>query len=191
MMVHDATQADGYHVPQGAASSEDVAGNRVDRPAGTDFQALVAAIGDAVIVSDARGMITVWNGAAERIFGHAAPEALGQSLDLITPERQRARHWQGYHATMRSGQTRYGADVLRVPAIHKDGRPLSIAFTVGLMHGADGQVVGIAAVIRDETERWAEERALRRRVAELEGARDTEPSETGGGCTRQTQPTKT
>jgi len=133
-----------------------------------DLGRLVAAAGDAVIVADAGGAITLWNPAAERLFGYAESEALGSSLDLIIPQRQQQRHWDGYYKTMETGQTRYGNDVLRVPAMHKDGRALSIAFTVALLHGADGKVSGIAAIIRDETSRWKEERALRQRLAELE-----------------------
>ena len=133
-----------------------------------DFTELAHAMGDAVIVSDAAGDITFWNGAAERIFGFTAGDALGQSLDIIIPEKQRARHWQGYHETMRTGQTRYGADLLKVPALHKDGRPLSIAFTVALLQGTGGGSPAIVAVVRDETERWAKERALKKRVSELE-----------------------
>lgn len=137
-------------------------------PRAIDFGQLVETAGDAVVVSDADGAITVWNPAAERIFGYAASEAIGRSLDLITPERQRQRHWEGYARTMKTGVTRYGADTLRVPALHKDGRSLSIAFTVGLLRGADGTVTGIAAIIRDETRRWTEEREMRRRLADLE-----------------------
>jgi PAS domain S-box-containing protein len=133
-----------------------------------DFAELVARAGDAVVVADAQGIIRVWNQAAQRIFGFTEAEALGQSLDLITPERHRQRHWNGYEKTMRTGETRYGADVLRVPALHKDGRPLSIAFTVGLLVDAANTVTGITAVIRDETQRWNEERQMRRRLAELE-----------------------
>ncbi|WP_431855255.1 PAS domain-containing protein [Azospirillum sp.] len=137
---------------------------------GIDIDQFVTAIGDAIIVSDARGAITVWNPAAERMFGFSRDEALGRSLDLIIPERQRQRHWDGYETTMRTGETRYGTQLLRVPALHKDGHTLSIAFTVALLRGADGAVTGIVAVVRDETTRWNEERALRRRVAELESA---------------------
>ena len=133
-----------------------------------DFVQLVAAAGDAVIVSDAGGAIILWNPAATRIFGFSEAEALGQSLDLIIPERQRQRHWDGYDRTMRTGETRYGSDVLRVPALSKDGRQLSIAFTVALLRGADDQVTAIVAIVRDETSRWTEERQLRRRLAELE-----------------------
>jgi hypothetical protein len=69
---------------------------------------------------------------------------------------------------MRTGHTKYGTEVLRVPAIHKDGRTLSIAFTVALMRAPDTGARVIAAIIRDETTRWNEERELRRRLAELE-----------------------
>ncbi|BAU89770.1 PAS/PAC domain-containing protein [Methylorubrum populi] len=138
-----------------------------------DTSGLVAAIGDAVVISDADGRIVTWNPAAERIFGFSEAEALGETLDLITPERHRKRHWDGYAKTMRTGETRYGTSLLKVPALHKDGRALSIAFTVALLHGADDEVTGIAAIIRDETERFQEERNLRRRVAELEEALGT------------------
>jgi len=133
-----------------------------------DLELLVQAAGDAIIGADPEGKIVLWNPAAERVFGFAAPEALGQTLDLIIPERFRARHWGGYREVMRTGQTRYGAEVLRVPAHHKDGRPLSIAFTVALLSGADGQIEAIAAIVRDETSRWNEERAMRQRLRELE-----------------------
>jgi PAS domain S-box-containing protein len=133
-----------------------------------DFKQLIEAVGDAIVVCDASGAITLWNPAAERMFGFTENEALGQSLDLIVPERQRQRHWDGYHKTMETGQTRYGHDVLRVPALHKDGRALSIAFTVGMLYSAEQKVTAIVAIIRDETARFSEERSLRKRLAELE-----------------------
>ncbi len=133
-----------------------------------DFEAFVQAAGDAIVAAAPDGSIVLWNPAAERIFGYTEPEALGKSLDLIIPERLRGRHWEGYRKVMQTGQTRYGSDVLRVPAVHKDGRRLSIAFTVALLYGPNNEVQVIVAVIRDETSRWEEERALRQRLAELE-----------------------
>ena len=100
----------------------------------------------------------------------AASEAidLGQSLDLIIPERLRKRHWDGYNETMHSGVTKYGTTLLRVPAAHRDGTSMSIAFTVAMLHAPDGKPAAVAAVIRDETSRFNEDRALRKRLAELE-----------------------
>lgn len=135
-----------------------------------DCEQLVQSMGDAVVVADTSGAISFWNAAATRIFGFSEAEALGRPLDLIIPQRQRERHNEGYAKTVATGQTRYGTTLLRVPALHKEGRTLSIAFTVCLLTGADGQVQGVAAVVRDETERFEQERQLRRRLTELEAA---------------------
>lgn len=135
-----------------------------------DFKELVGAIGDAVVAADPAGAITLWNPAAERMFGHTEAEAMGKSLDIIIPQRQQQRHWDGYHKTMETGKTKYGNDVLRVPAMHKDGHTLSIAFTVAMLHTADGKISAIVAVVRDESARFAEDRALRKRLMELEQA---------------------
>jgi PAS domain S-box-containing protein len=130
--------------------------------------AVVRNMADAVVVADPAGTIVYWNDAAERTFGWSAEQAVGRSLDLIIPERQRARHWEGYEKVMATGESRYGTDLLRVPSLNADGERHSIAFTVTLLTDAAGEVTHIAAVVRDETQRWAEEQGLRRRVAELE-----------------------
>jgi PAS domain S-box-containing protein len=133
-----------------------------------DFEQLVQSMGDAVVVTDGAGAIVLWNAAATRMFGFSEQEALGQSLDIIIPERQRGRHWDGYMKTMSTGQTRYGTSLLRVPALHKDGPTLSIAFTVSILFSEDRKVTAIVAIVRDETARFAEERKLRARLAEVE-----------------------
>jgi len=133
-----------------------------------DIEAFVRAAADAIIAAGADGKIVFWNSAAARIFGFAADEALGQSLDLIIPERFRARHWEGYRQVMATGTTKYQSEVLRVPALHKDGKALSIAFSVTLLDSSDGQGRTIVAIVREETARWNDERELRRRLAELE-----------------------
>lgn len=135
-----------------------------------DYKQLVYGMGDAVIVSDAQGDIVLWNKAAERIFGYTEAEALGKRLDLITPERFRHRHWEGYEKSMETGTTRYGTQLLKVPALHKDGRTLSIAFTVTMLFDEAHRATGVAATIRDETERFHTDRALRNRLSELESA---------------------
>jgi PAS domain S-box-containing protein len=136
-----------------------------------DLQKIISAAGDAILVCDVDGLITLWNPAAERMFGHTEAQALGQSLDLIIPERQRGRHWEGYHKTAASGITKYGDALLKVPALHRDGRTLSIAFSISLLMGEgalSNKVVGMLSIIRDETARFTEERSLKKRLAELE-----------------------
>jgi PAS domain S-box-containing protein len=113
---------------------------------------------EAVIFADRQGVVRLWNRGAETMFGYAASEALGRSLDLIIPERFRARHWEGYHQVMATGVTRYGQRLLAVPAMRKDGRRISIEFSIALLKDERGEVAGAAAVVRDVTTRWLAER---------------------------------
>ena len=133
-----------------------------------DFEQLAHVMGDGVVISDASGKIVFWNQAAERIFGYSASVAMGKSLDMITPERFRERHWEGYTKSMQTGITRYGSTLLNVPALHKEGKALSIAFTVAILTNNDGMAQGIAAVVRDDTERFLTDRTMKMRIAELE-----------------------
>jgi PAS domain S-box-containing protein len=123
---------------------------------------------EAVIFADRQGLVRLWNRAAETMFGYSADEALGQSLDLIIPERFRARHWDGYRQVMATGVTSYSQRLLAVPAMRKDGQRISIEFSIALLKDERGEVTGAAAVVRDVTARWQAERELRRRLAALE-----------------------
>jgi PAS domain S-box-containing protein len=128
-------------------------------------EALLHSMSDAIIASDSDGRISFWNPGAERIFGFSRAEAIGQSLDLIIPERLRARHWTGYSEVMRTGESRYGhGDLLSVPALRKDGARLSIEFTIVPLKDDAGAMTGMAAILRDVTARFEELRALRQRA---------------------------
>ena len=133
-----------------------------------DFKALVSHIGEAVIISDRDENILFWNPSAERIFGYTPEEALGKTLSIITPERFRERHSKGYFHTIQAGVTKYGNTLLRVPAMHKDGRSISIAFSVSMLFDDKKQPIAIAAIVRDETERFQEERNLKAKLAAYE-----------------------
>jgi len=135
---------------------------------GSLFQRIVQDAPEAIIFADRHGTIRLWNAGAEAIFGYRADEAVGQSLDLIVPEKQRGPHWDGYRSVMATGVTRYGRELLKVPALRKDGSRISLEFSILLVRDGAGQPVGAAAIIRDVTERWQQERALRERLAALE-----------------------
>jgi PAS domain S-box-containing protein len=128
---------------------------------------LVRETGDAVIICDAHGRITLWNRGATQLFGRSEGDAIGASLDLIIPEKHRARHWEAWHTALARGTTAYADELLQVPAVHADGRRLSIAFTVTLLYGATGGVDGVAAIIRDVTDARRERMALEARLREL------------------------
>lgn len=132
--------------------------------------ALLQSEGDAIVVCDREGIIRFWNPGAARIFGFTEQEAVGQSLDIIIPERLRARHWEGYHRMMQTGQSRYAnGDLLTVPSHRKDGTRLSIEFTIVPVKGAQGEVTALAAVMRDATARFEEMKALRQQLREKVG----------------------
>jgi len=144
----------------------------------TDFaETLVANMGDAVIFADRDGIIRYWNRGAVRLFGHTDDIAVGQSLDLIIPKPLCTRHWHGYNETMRTAKTRYGeGQLLSVPAVRKDGKQISIAFTILPFADLSGSLTGIAAVIRDVTTQFEEVRGLRRQLAAAQAQPRDEPS---------------
>jgi len=123
---------------------------------------------DAVMFADREGIIRLWNGGAERMFGFSAAEALGQSLDLIIPENLRVRHWDGYGRVMESGSSRYSADLLSAPALRKDGTRISTEFSMVMVKDDAGIMLGVAAIIRDVSERWQREKELKERIKALE-----------------------
>jgi PAS domain S-box-containing protein len=127
---------------------------------------------DAIMFADRDGIIRLWNQGAERIFGCSAEKAIGQSLDLIIPEKLRERHWEGYHKTMATGETRYGTEMLAVPALHQNGSRMSTEFSIVLLQDDDGKPLGVAAIMRDITERRNQEKELRDRLADLEGGKE-------------------
>jgi PAS domain S-box-containing protein len=122
----------------------------------------------AILFADREGKICLWNAGAEALFGYTAEEALGQSLDLIVPERQRARHWEGWEKVMATGVTKYGHDVLAVPAVRKDGSRISIEFNVVLVRADSGELAGVAAMVQDVTARWQKQKEMNARLAALE-----------------------
>ena len=129
-------------------------------------EAILQSSGDAIVATDSEGLITAWNVGATRIFGFDEAAALGQSLDLIIPENQRARHWAGYRQVMATGKSRYAdGETLAVPALRKDGSRISLEFTIVPLKDSAGQMTGMVSVLRDVTSRFEELRSLRKRVA--------------------------
>ena len=134
------------------------------------FRWIVESMPEAVVYSDREGIIRLWNRGAEAIFGYSQEHALGHTLDLIIPERWRARHWEGYRTVMLTGVTRYGQELLAVPASRSDGTRISIEFSIILPTDRDGKVLGAVAIVRDVTTRWKQEQVLGKRLGAAEVA---------------------
>jgi PAS domain S-box-containing protein len=160
----------GKRFPALFAAGGDTRAHMTEHPVFTDelmARTILAANSEAVVASDREGVIRFWNLGAERIFGYSAAEVLGQSLDLIIPERLRARHWHGYRQVMVSGESRYSAgDLLSVPALRKDRSQLSVEFTITPIR-LQNELIGLVAVMRDVTARFEETKALRQKLRAL------------------------
>lgn len=120
---------------------------------------IVEQTADAVIYSNRDGVIERWNAAATAMFGYCADEALGQSLDLIIPERLRAAHWRGFDAAMTSGKTRLHGRPTLTRAEHKTGSKLYVEMSFAVIVDAAGTTLGSVAMARDVTERIDREKA--------------------------------
>ncbi len=135
-----------------------------------DYARLVEDSPDAMIFADREGIIHVWNAAATRIFGHTSEAALGQSLDLIVPERFRDAHWSGYKRALADGVTKYVGQSLPTRSMRADGSPFYVELSFAIVLSAEGEAIGAMATARDITERFEQDREQRRRLAELEKA---------------------
>lgn len=122
---------------------------------------------EALIFCDLDGIIRIWNAGAEKVFGFAAAEALGQSLDLIIPERLRKAHWDGFHAAVARGDVKPGRTSMITRSLHQNGDFIYVDMSFAMVKDEAGKLLGSMAVARDATARFAEEKALRKQLAEL------------------------
>jgi PAS domain S-box-containing protein len=132
--------------------------------------AIVEQAPDAIIFADTEGVIRLWNGGAERIFGHLAADVIGSGLEIIIPEKLVQAHHNGFNHAMATGTMKYVNKVLTTRSMHKDGSTLYVDLSFGMVHDPAGKVLGALAVARDCTERYNAERAQRVKIAELEKA---------------------
>jgi PAS domain S-box-containing protein len=132
------------------------------------YRQIVEVAQDGILFADRDGIIRLWNSGAETRFGYTAQEALGQNLDLIVPEKLRERHWEGYHRVMETGESRYGKELLKAPASHKDGKQISVEFTIIFVRDHRNEILGSASIMRDVTESWQKEKELKGRLKLLE-----------------------
>lgn len=125
------------------------------------FRAIVMQAPEAVVFADSGGDIRIWNGGAEHLFGFAAEEALGSSLDLIIPERFRSAHWSAFDKAIARGRTSGGDRVRTTRALHKEGRALYVDLSFTVVTDDAGAALGALSIGRDCTARYLAERAAR------------------------------
>lgn len=142
-------------------------------PLDTTAAHLLRCMPEAVIFCDLDGIIRLWNGGSEKVFGWPAAEAVGQSLDLIIPERMRKAHWDGFNAAVERGGVKPGRTSMITRALHQGGDFIYVDMSFEMVKDEQGRLLGSMAVARDATARFNEEKALRKQLAELTTARPT------------------
>jgi PAS domain S-box-containing protein len=125
--------------------------------------AVVESSHDAIVSKDLDGIITSWNKAAERLFGYAAEEAVGQNILLIIPPGRHDEERAIIERLTRGERVEHFETV----RVRKDGSLLDVALTISPMKDAAGRTVGASKLARDITERKRAEEALRQAQADL------------------------
>lgn len=128
-------------------------------------ESILKSIHEALIYADLKGIIQYWNHGSETVFGFTAAEAVGQSLDIIIPEKLRKTHWDGYEKAIVRGDTISGRGSRITRALHKSGQTLYVDMSFAMVRDQSNELIGSLAVARDATERYQEERKLRQQVA--------------------------
>jgi PAS domain S-box-containing protein len=128
---------------------------------------LLRSIPEALVFCDLQGQIRYWNAGAEQVFGWSAQEALGQSLDLIIPERMRKAHWEGFDQAIARGGVKPGRSAMMTRSLHKTQESIYVEMSFSMVSDATGRLIGSLAVAREATARFTEEKALRKQLAEL------------------------
>ena len=108
----------------------------------------------AIVSVSTKGVVTMWNPAAERMFGWAAAETLGGPLPCIPPEDM--DNFAAVFATVLSGQA---VEALEVQRLHKDGRHIDVSLSLAPLPDDHGHIAGAVGVLGDISDRKAEERA--------------------------------
>jgi PAS domain S-box-containing protein len=143
------------------------------------FRAIAEQAPDAIILVDTKGVVRFWNESAKAVFGYSAEEALGRGLDFVIPERLRQAHWAAFQRAIDTGQTRLGRQALATRAIPKDAKELYVELSFSVVKDSAGNVAGALGIARDITRRYVSDRALRKRMSELEEKLKDSPRDDG------------
>lgn len=142
----------------------DVSAHRDAELAAIRLAAIIEGSDDAIISKDLRGIVTGWNPAAERIFGYASTEMMGQSITRIIPPDRFDEERQILTRLQRGERV----DHFQTIRVRKDGRSIPIALTISPIRDPEGRIIGASKIARDITALKNAEEQLQHHAAELE-----------------------
>ncbi len=107
--------------------------------------ALVESSDDAVIVLSLDGLIATWSEGAERLFGYSQTEVVGQRVTMLSPPARRRETVSLVSRMLADGEV----ERIETEAVRKDGEMLTVSLVSSPINGSSGQLVGVAAIVRD------------------------------------------
>jgi PAS domain S-box-containing protein len=137
----------------------------------TLFRAIVNSSRDAIFAGTPNGTITIWNAAAERLYGYAAEEIIGQSLWLLVPPNRRDET-AALLAKLQQGE---GIETFDTVRRRKDGSLMDVSMTLSPIGDASGRTIGFSGIVRDITEHKRAEEAVALAKREWERTFDSMP----------------
>lgn len=126
---------------------------------------ILASMQEAVIYADLEGVIRLWNKGAEAVFGFTSDEAVGQSVDIIIPEKIRAAHWAGFNKAVAHGDILSAPGARMTRGLKKNGEALYVEMSFAMVRNPGGDMIGSIAVARDATARYMADRAARQQAS--------------------------
>lgn len=126
------------------------------------FSAVVESSNDAIITESLDGIITGWNGAAQRLFGYTAAEATGKSIAIIVPPERRSEVRDMTDRVARGERIAH----FETTRARKDGSTVDVSLSISPIRAASGRIIGISRTARDITESKRTEHALSQEMEE-------------------------
>jgi PAS domain S-box-containing protein len=130
---------------------------------GLKLAAIVESSDDAIVSTQLDGTVTSWNKGAEALFGYTAAEMVGESISTLAPEGVEDEPLRNLAAVLETGEGRFEATRVR-----KDGIPVDVSLTISAVRNPAGEIVSIAAIVQDITDRKRAEQERAAFTRELE-----------------------
>ncbi len=165
---HPIESLDEARIAAASKTAEDIAERRLAEDYALRLAAIIGSSDDAIVSKDLNGIISSWNGGAERLFGYTAEEVIGKPITILIPAERQAEEIE-ILGRIRRGERVDHFDTVRQ---RKDGSLVEISLTVSPIKTADGRIAGASKTARDISERRRAEEHAQRLAAIIESSDD-------------------